>query len=297
MIHLRVWGTLPRLSASLQCLATGQARTLTHKNNPVPQTLGRGPWRCTSHLCLPQSLQVPSVRLSGSSHLCLPQSLQVPSVRLSGSSCLCLPPPLRVPSVRESVCRSGTRVGGLRPLSTRSGLAVRVAEDSVHLTLAGREVGVPLVWLRDHCRCEICYNSTTWQKNVDNYSLQGLSVLHIEIKEDSLLVTCEWCECVCVCVCVCVWEREREREREGCVCVRERERCVLCMCVCVCVWMLAHWHDEDYWMIFSLMKCKSIISMHKTNSVMYVCVCVCVFVWMCKSENVCEQIDMMWTTE
>nr|KAG5696473.1 hypothetical protein BaRGS_016512 [Batillaria attramentaria] len=50
---------------------------------------------------------------------------------------------------------------------------------------------MPLMWLRDHCRCEECYNAATAQKNVDNYTLNHkLQAVEVHVADDSLTV--EW---------------------------------------------------------------------------------------------------------
>lgn len=82
------------------------------------------------------------------------------------------------------------------------------------IQLDGREVMVPLVWLRDHCRCPVCYNAVLFQKNVDCYSLGNLAVMESRVDGDTLSVKCKGPVCVHVmcnlCVvmcdtCVCLW--------------------------------------------------------------------------------------------
>lgn len=69
---------------------------------------------------------------------------------------------------------------------------VNTAQNGVHsLTLSayGRDLQIPLIWLRDHCRCEVCYNSATTQKNADNYSLNGvLKAANVLVDGDTLSV-------------------------------------------------------------------------------------------------------------
>ncbi|XP_046577480.1 trimethyllysine dioxygenase, mitochondrial-like [Haliotis rubra] len=56
-----------------------------------------------------------------------------------------------------------------------------------------KEVELPYIWLRDHCRCEICYNHTTSQKNVDNYTLSDdLTPKSTQLVEDGEQLRLEW---------------------------------------------------------------------------------------------------------
>ncbi|KAL8582225.1 hypothetical protein ACOMHN_036982 [Nucella lapillus] len=57
----------------------------------------------------------------------------------------------------------------------------------LQLPLKGREARVPLVWLRDHCRCQACYNPDTLQKNADSNSLQDLAVVHSGVEGDTIV--------------------------------------------------------------------------------------------------------------
>ncbi|KAK7090881.1 trimethyllysine dioxygenase, mitochondrial-like [Littorina saxatilis] len=59
---------------------------------------------------------------------------------------------------------------------------------SLSLRLGERHVQVPLLWLRDHCRCQSCYNSSTFQKNVDTYSLDNLALLETNVEGDALSI-------------------------------------------------------------------------------------------------------------
>lgn len=127
-------------------------------------------------------------------------------------------------------CAFSTRSNPKDAESDGKGLSLRLGE---------RHVQVPLLWLRDHCRCQSCYNSSTFQKNVDTYSLDNLALLETNVEGDALSIKCKrwreslWdteaeslCEQVClkrqrlsiqiggnVCACKCVWERETQRER------------------------------------------------------------------------------------
>jgi hypothetical protein len=85
-----------------------------------------------------------------------------------------------------------------RPVSISSATSVtkqsnsRLPSEGLKLSLAGgRTVTVPWIWLRDHCRCKVCYNSATFQKNVDNYSLQNLGAESVETSGDKLTITCK----------------------------------------------------------------------------------------------------------
>lgn len=61
--------------------------------------------------------------------------------------------------------------------------------DGFHMQVAnGTVVMVPWIWLRDHCRCSQCYSSTTFQKQVDSYSLSK-GVQDFGIEGDRLLIT------------------------------------------------------------------------------------------------------------
>ncbi|XP_071085689.1 trimethyllysine dioxygenase, mitochondrial-like [Haliotis cracherodii] len=56
-----------------------------------------------------------------------------------------------------------------------------------------REVELPYIWLRDHCRCETCYNHTTCQKNVDNYTLSAdLSPKSTQLEMEGERLKLEW---------------------------------------------------------------------------------------------------------
>ncbi|XP_076454276.1 trimethyllysine dioxygenase, mitochondrial-like [Babylonia areolata] len=64
-----------------------------------------------------------------------------------------------------------------------------ISRERLQVPLKGEVTGVPLVWLRDHCRCQACYNVSTSQKNVDSYSLKNLSVAQSQVVGDTLSVT------------------------------------------------------------------------------------------------------------
>lgn len=93
-------------------------------------------------------------------------------------------------------CRSsirGTRnvTGGVpaHTLTTQSESQESRGDGQIlRLALKGREARIPLVWLRDHCRCPTCYNADTFQKNVDNYSLKKLAVQRSDLEGDTLTV-------------------------------------------------------------------------------------------------------------
>lgn len=44
--------------------------------------------------------------------------------------------------------------------------AVTSTEDYLELNLGSRTLTLPYLWLRDHCRCNVCYNHKTNQKNI-----------------------------------------------------------------------------------------------------------------------------------
>lgn len=50
---------------------------------------------------------------------------------------------------------------------------------------------LPYVWLRDHCRCDVCYNHQTCQKNIDNFELD-LDIRPTEVSFDGTVLTIEW---------------------------------------------------------------------------------------------------------
>lgn len=49
---------------------------------------------------------------------------------------------------------------------------------------------LPYVWLRDHCRCDVCYNHQTCQKNIDNFELD-LDIRPTEVSFDGTVLTIE----------------------------------------------------------------------------------------------------------
>lgn len=53
---------------------------------------------------------------------------------------------------------------------------------------------LPYVWLRDHCRCDVCYNHQTCQKNIDNFELD-LDIRPTEVSFDGTVLTIE-CNCL-----------------------------------------------------------------------------------------------------
>lgn len=69
---------------------------------------------------------------------------------------------------------------------------------SVELDL-GQVVEIPLIWLRDHCRCPLCYNYDTLQKIVDldlvRRDLNPASIKLDEV-EETLSVECEFLSAV-----------------------------------------------------------------------------------------------------
>lgn len=69
------------------------------------------------------------------------------------------------------------------------------------VSLNERQIEIPYIWLRDHCRCEKCYNHATFQKNVESFSLLGdLVIQDVQIQDDDLTLKCEYNLMCFVCV-------------------------------------------------------------------------------------------------
>ena len=56
----------------------------------------------------------------------------------------------------------------------------------------GREVSIPIMWLRDHCRCVDCFNSATSQRSVRAYNLDHLRIQEFSEKGELLCVRCKF---------------------------------------------------------------------------------------------------------
>lgn len=73
-----------------------------------------------------------------------------------------------------------------------NGMDVQSVGGGLKVHLVGRDAEIPFVWLRDHCRCEVCYNAVTFQKNVDNYVLtEDLAAREVQMNGECLKITCK----------------------------------------------------------------------------------------------------------
>lgn len=73
-----------------------------------------------------------------------------------------------------------------------NGMDVQSVGGGLKVHLVGRDAEIPFVWLRDHCRCEVCYNAVTFQKNVENYVLtDDLAAREVQMNGDCLKITCK----------------------------------------------------------------------------------------------------------
>lgn len=71
---------------------------------------------------------------------------------------------------------------------------VTIESGNVTVSLKDKTVEIPLLWLRDHCRCPRCYNHETCQKNVDVDLMQrDLEPTNVQVtgKEDLLVIECK----------------------------------------------------------------------------------------------------------
>lgn len=70
---------------------------------------------------------------------------------------------------------------------------VKIESGNVCVSWKDKAVQIPLLWLRDHCRCPRCYNHETFQKNVDVDLMQrDLNPANIQITEKEDLLVVEW---------------------------------------------------------------------------------------------------------
>lgn len=67
---------------------------------------------------------------------------------------------------------------------------VTLNKDSLSLRYGHYHLDLPYVWLRDHCRCDVCYNHKTCQKNIDNYDLD-LDISPTQVAFDGTVLTLE----------------------------------------------------------------------------------------------------------
>lgn len=52
---------------------------------------------------------------------------------------------------------------------------------------------IDVFWLRDHCRCKICYDHSTNQRKLSILDIpDDISVKSLIIKDDSAIITCEY---------------------------------------------------------------------------------------------------------
>ncbi|KAJ8310775.1 hypothetical protein KUTeg_012640 [Tegillarca granosa] len=64
-------------------------------------------------------------------------------------------------------------------------------EDGIILNYGKYNLNLLYIWLRDHCRCDVCYNKKTNQKNVDNYTLSSdIKPEHIDYNGQDGHFTC-----------------------------------------------------------------------------------------------------------
>ncbi|XP_048746298.1 trimethyllysine dioxygenase, mitochondrial-like [Ostrea edulis] len=68
---------------------------------------------------------------------------------------------------------------------------VTLNQEGLLLCYGHYNLDLPYVWLRDHCRCDVCYNHETCQKNVDNYKLD-LDIKPTLVTFDGTVLTLEW---------------------------------------------------------------------------------------------------------
>lgn len=67
---------------------------------------------------------------------------------------------------------------------------VTLNQEGLLLCYGHYNLDLPYVWLRDHCRCDVCYNHETCQKNVDNYKLD-LDIKPTLVTFDGTVLTLE----------------------------------------------------------------------------------------------------------
>ncbi|KAJ8310776.1 hypothetical protein KUTeg_012641 [Tegillarca granosa] len=64
-------------------------------------------------------------------------------------------------------------------------------ENGIILNYGKYNLNLLYIWLRDHCRCDVCYNKKTNQKNVDNYTLSSdIKPEHIDYNGQDGHFTC-----------------------------------------------------------------------------------------------------------
>ncbi|XP_061183408.1 trimethyllysine dioxygenase, mitochondrial-like [Saccostrea echinata] len=68
---------------------------------------------------------------------------------------------------------------------------INLSAEGLLLCYGQFNLDLPYVWLRDHCRCDVCYNHQTCQKNVDNFDLD-LDIKPTHVSFDGTVLTLEW---------------------------------------------------------------------------------------------------------
>ncbi|XP_059153732.1 trimethyllysine dioxygenase, mitochondrial-like isoform X1 [Physella acuta] len=67
------------------------------------------------------------------------------------------------------------------------------AVDCLDVTSPRGNLQVPYLWLRDHCRCPRCYNTKTFQKNVDaDLLIKDLTPADVTTSRDGTVITITW---------------------------------------------------------------------------------------------------------
>lgn len=84
------------------------------------------------------------------------------------------------PEYENNISVTGSRSGN-----------IEVQHDRMLLRYGEFDMELLYMWLRDHCRCEVCYNHSTYQKNVDNYKINpGERPVKVEFDGLLLTITC-----------------------------------------------------------------------------------------------------------
>ncbi|KAK3095974.1 hypothetical protein FSP39_021529 [Pinctada imbricata] len=69
--------------------------------------------------------------------------------------------------------------------------SIDLQDDRLHLTYGSYKLELLYIWLRDHCRCNTCYNHKTNQKNVENYGLPW-NLKPSNIDYNGMVLTLQW---------------------------------------------------------------------------------------------------------
>ncbi len=72
-------------------------------------------------------------------------------------------------------------------------LISEMPEDLVELNLDDKRLTFDPLWLRDHCRCDQCYNHTTFQRKLKITDISdSIAVKSYQFENDCVNVTCEF---------------------------------------------------------------------------------------------------------